>query len=131
MMKAAGKACRRAFSPVARETLQGVSMKRALFIFVLMFTVLALAQEVSQVTVKSTEINSGVLIITAASQGKNLELQCNQGMSGCKVPQPGSYVMVRLPKNQGMYDCVNAEIFPNGTDPATGQRIGAYCVTEK
>lgn len=106
-------------------------MKRALFIFVLMLTVLALAQEVSQVTVKSTEINSGVVIITAVSQGKNLELQCNQGMSGCKVPQPGSYVMVRLPKNQGMYDCANAEIFPNGTDPAIGQRIGAYCLTEK
>ncbi len=106
-------------------------MKRALFIFVLILTVFALAQEVSQVTVKSTEINSGVVIITAVSQGKSLELQCNQGMSGCKVPQPGTYVMVRLPKNQGMYDCVNAEIFPNGADPATGQRIGAYCLTEK
>ena len=106
-------------------------MKRAFFIFVLIITVVALAQDVSQVTIKGTEVNSGVVIITAVSQGKMLELQCNQGMTGCKVPQAGSYVMVRLPKNQGMYDCANVEIFPNGTDPVTGQRIGAYCLIEK
>ncbi len=103
-------------------------MKRALIIFVLILTIFALAQDISQVTIKGTEVNSGVVIITAVSQGKTLELQCNQGMSGCKVPQAGSYVMVRLPKNQGMYDCANVEIFPNGADPATGQRIGAYCL---
>ena len=103
-------------------------MKRALIIFVLILTIFALAQDISQVTIKGTEVNSGVVIITAVSQGKTLELQCNQGMSGCKVPQAGSYDMVRLPKNQGMYDCANVEIFPNGADPATGQRIGAYCL---
>src|SRR5579872_6865640 len=101
-------------------------MKRAIFIFVLLVTFVALAQETSQVT-----INSGVVILTAASQGKNFELQCNQGAGGCKVLQPGSYVMVRLPKNQGMYDCANVEVFSTGTDPATGQRIGAYCLIEK
>lgn len=106
-------------------------MKRVFFIFVFMLTVFALAQEVSQVTIKSSEVNTGVVIITAVSQGKTLELQCNQGMTGCKVPQPGSYVMVRLPKNQGMYHCDNVEIFLNGSDPATAQRVGAYCLTQK
>jgi len=106
-------------------------MKRAIFIFVLLVTFVALAQETSQVTIKSGEINTGVVILTAASQGKNFELQCNQGAGGCKVLQPGSYVMVRLPKNQGMYDCANVEVFSTGTDPATGQRIGAYCLIEK
>ena len=107
-------------------------MMRALIICVLILTVVvALAQEVSQVTIKSSEINSGVVIITAVAQGKTLEFQCNQGMTGCKVPQAGSYMMVRLPKNQGMYDCTNVEIFPNGADPASAQRIGAYCLINK
>jgi hypothetical protein len=106
-------------------------MKRAIFIFVLLVTFVALAQETSQLTIKSGEINSGVVILTAASHGKNFELQCNQGAGGCKVLQPGSYVMVRLPKNRGMYDCANVEIFSTDTDPASGQRIGAYCLIEK
>ncbi len=106
-------------------------MKRAIFVFLIFAAALALAQETSQVTVKSGETNNGVVIITAVQDKATLELQCNQGAGGCKVLLPGTYVMVRLPKNQGMYHCANVEIFLAGSDPASAQRIGAYCLIEK
>src|SRR5690242_3186377 len=106
-------------------------MKRAIFIFVIAAAALALAQEVSQVMVKSSEVNSGVVIITAVEGKTSLELQCNKGMMGCTMLTPGSYVIVHLPKNHGMYDCDNVEIFASGSDPSSAQRIGAYCLTQK
>ena len=105
-------------------------MKRALFVFVILATLLAVAQELSQITVKSSELNSGVVIITAMEGKSSLELQCNKSMIGCKALEPGNYVLVRLPKNHGMYDCANVEIFASGADPAESQRIGAYCLTQ-
>ena len=39
--------------------------------------------------------------------------------------------MVRLPKNWGMYDCVNVDLYPSSADPATSQKIGEYCLIEK
>jgi hypothetical protein len=39
--------------------------------------------------------------------------------------------MVRLPKNYGMYDCANVDLFPKDVDPATGERIGEYCLVRK
>ena len=106
-------------------------MKRALFVFVILAAVLALAQELSQVTVKSSEVNSGVVIITAMEGRSSLELQCNKNMIGCKTLEPGNYVLVRLPKNHGMYDCANVEIFASGADPAESQKIGSYCLIQK
>ncbi len=105
-------------------------MKRAIFAL-LMLAAVALAQEASQVTIKGGEINNGVVIITAVEGKATVELQCNQGTGGCKMLQPGTYVMVRLPKNQGMYHCANVEIFPAAADPASSQRIGAFCLIEK
>ena len=105
-------------------------MKRALFVFVILATLLAVAQELSQITVKSSELNSGVVIITAMEGKSSLELRCNKSMIGCKALEPGDYVLVRLPKNRGMYDCANVEIFASGADPAESQRIGAYCLTQ-
>jgi len=106
-------------------------MKRAIFVFVIAAAALALAQEVSQITVKSGELNSGVVIITAVEGRTSLEMQCNKGMMGCKMLDPGAYVIVHLPKNRGMYDCNNVEIFPSGSDPINAERIGAYCLTGK
>lgn len=106
-------------------------MKRAIFVFVIVAATLALAQEISQVTVKSGELNSGVVIITAVEGRTTLELQCNKGMMGCKMLEPGTYVIVHLPKNHGMYDCDNVEIFPSGSDPTSAERIGAYCLAGK
>ena len=112
-------------------------MKKLLILLVVAFGVSAIAQDKSTITIKSSESNGGVVIITAiqaptADQTKiSLELHCNKGVSACKVPEAGTYLMVRLPKNWGMYDCANVDLYPTSADPATAQKIGEYCLTEK
>lgn len=112
-------------------------MKKALILLVLSIGVQLVAQDKSTITVKKTEVNNGVVIITAiqpaaAGQPKaSYELNCNKGASSCKAPEPGSYLMVRLPKNWGMYDCANVDLYPASANPDTDQKIGEYCLVEK
>ena len=96
-----------------------------------------LAQERSTITVKNSELNNGVVIVTvqrAATAGQaagSFSLHCNKGMAACKVLEPGSYVMVRLPKNWGLYDCTNVDIYAPTADPASSEKLGEYCLLEK
>jgi len=112
-------------------------MKKTIFLLVLMVAAQLAAQEKSNITVKGSEVSGGVVIVTAAQaltpeQGKgSFALHCNKGASSCKAPEPGSYIMVRLPKNWGMYDCANVDLYPGSGDPATDQKIGEYCLIEK
>ena len=85
----------------------------------------------SQITVKRTDLNNGVVIVTALEGKKSLELQCNNGVPSCIALTPGDYTMVRLPKNRGMYDCANVEIYPKSGDPETATKVGAYCLTDQ
>lgn len=106
----------------------------ALFLFVFLAAMPICAQEQPEsrtVTIRSSEINSGVVIL-AARDGKNsFDLHCNQGMTGCAVLQPGNYLMLRLPKNRGMYQCVNVELYRNTSSPELGEKIGQYCLVEE
>ena len=112
-------------------------MKTALVLLVLFFAVQLCAQDQSTVTVKNSEISNGVVIVTAiqnptADQAKvSLELHCNKGASSCKALEAGSYLMVRLPKNWGMYDCANVDLYPATADPAKDQKLGEYCLNAK
>ena len=89
------------------------------------------------VTVTRSDVVSGVIIITgqpansAAGKKATFELQCNKGMSQCNTVKAGTYTMVRLPKNRGMYECINIELYPSGADPETAEKVGAYCLVEK
>lgn len=112
-------------------------MKAAIFtLFILVATFLA-AQDQSIITVKNSETSSGVVIVSATQmatgqvKASSFELHCNKGASACKVPEPGTYVMLRLPKNWGMYDCANVDVFASGSNPATDQKVGEYCLVEK
>ena len=104
---------------------------------ILITSVQSAAQDKSTVTVKNTEVVSGVVIVNAlqpatSEQAKaSFELHCNKGASACKAPEPGTYLMVRLPKNWGMYDCANVDLYAASADPATDQKIGEYCLIEK
>lgn len=92
-----------------------------------------LAQEqndLQKINVKSREINNGVVILAVQDGKSSFELQCNKGASGCSVLDPGEYMMLRLPKNQGMYDCANAEIYRKGANAQSGERLGQYCLIE-
>jgi len=101
-------------------------------ILVVLAAVQALAQEKSQITVKNTEVVTGVVIVDVVKGDQKLELRCNQGASFCKALKSGTYQMVELPEHWGMYECKNAEIYDN---PVNGQeakeKIGAYCITTK
>ncbi len=103
----------------------------ALLIAVLLISTAAFAQERTPVKVRNSEIVTGVVIVHVQKDAKTLELQCNQGASGCKALQSGNYLMVELPKNYGMYDCQNVEMYQGDQDkPEAARKIGEYCVVE-
>lgn len=114
----------------------GTLSRAALIAFVvLLVTQLSFAQEHAQIKVNKTEVVTGVVVVDIQKAGKSMELQCNQGQPTCKSLKAGDYWMVELPKNWGMYDCRNAEIYPAdkepGDSPDTASRVGAYCLIEK
>jgi hypothetical protein len=100
--------------------------------FVILATQRAFVQERTPVKVKSSEVVTGVVIVHVQKDAKTLELQCNQGAGGCKALPSGSYLMVELPKNYGMYDCKNVEMYrEDQAKPDATQQIGNYCLMEK
>jgi hypothetical protein len=49
----------------------------------------------------------------------------------CKALPSGNYLMVKLPKNYGMYDCQNVEMYQGDQDkPEAARKIGEYCMVE-
>ena len=119
-------------------------MKRIVFLaaatlFLLLFLIPQVQGQEGQTatfTVRSTEVVTGVVIIsgqmtTTAGKRTSVELQCNKGIWMCNVPQPGTYLMVRLPKNRGPYVCANVDLYPEGADPASSEKIGEYCLIQK
>jgi hypothetical protein len=39
--------------------------------------------------------------------------------------------MVTLPKNHGLYECQNVDLFQGASDPDSGTKVGEYCLGEK
>jgi len=113
-------------------------MKRAVSLFAILtvaFVILAsqpaFVQEKTLVKVISSEVVTKVVIVHVEKDGKSLDLQCNEGMGYCKALPSGSYRMVELPKNFGMYDCKNVEIYRADQDKSkSDELIGAYCLME-
>lgn len=102
------------------------------FAFVLLCSV-APAQESSTIAVKKAELNTGVVIVDISKAGRVYELQCNAGVPGCVALKPGKYQMLELPKNRGMYDCKDVEVYPETTtnpEPNGSDKIGEYCMVE-
>ena len=112
-------------------------MKKLIILLVALMATAVVAQEKSIVTIKGSEVNNGVIVLSvhqadAVRQGKaSFDLQCTKGQPDCANPPQGNYLMVRLPKNWGTYDCVNVDLYPGSEDPATSQKIGEYCLIEK
>jgi hypothetical protein len=113
-------------------------MKKALILLVFLLVVpFLIAQDHSTITVKNTQTSGDVVVINAIDTGATdhakaaLELHCNKGASSCKALPAGTYLMVRLPKNWGMYDCDNVDLYPTTADPETSQKLGEYCLAEK
>ena len=109
-------------------------MTRHIFLLAIVLCGMSLvAQETSRtITVKNSETNTGVLIIKAQDSKGPLQLQCNQGMPDCTALKGGTYEMVQLPKNHGLYDCANVEIYAQAKEISVpGKLIGEYCLNEK
>jgi hypothetical protein len=109
-------------------------MKRAIILLVLAACTQLVAQDKSTITVKRSEVSKETVVVTAMQQGdqaKAIELNCNRDAGSCKAPEPGTYIMVRLPKNWGMYDCSNVDLYATTADPGKDQKLGEYCLVEK
>jgi hypothetical protein len=112
-------------------------MKKAIFIFLIVPMVLATTDALAQrnyevITVKDLAVNSGVVMLTVQQGSTSFQLQCNANVPGCYTLQPGSYVMVRLPKNWGTYVCANVEVYSTPIHPENlGEKLGAYCLIQK
>ena len=103
-------------------------MKKLLVCLILLMAVQVWAQDKAKVTVKSTEKNNGVIIVTINDGKKSVDLNCNDGFPSCAAPKAGEYWMVKLPKNRGVYDCQNVDLFPASADPDSADKIGEYCL---
>jgi hypothetical protein len=106
-------------------------MKKIMLLVIIVTAVLVLAQEKMSLVVKDSSIYTGVVIVTAEVAGKSVELQCNQNASACTTLKAGKYTMVVLPKNWGMYDCKNVEVYTETANPDSDQKLGAYCLIQK
>lgn len=106
-------------------------MKKLWILLVLLIALQAVAQEKTKITVKSSEKSSGVTIVTINDGKKVSELNCNDGFPQCTAPKAGEYWMVKLPKNHGVYECQNVDLFPATADQDMTDKIGEYCLIEK
>lgn len=98
--------------------------------FILLISTALWAQDKTLVTVKGSQVTSGVVLVTISEQGKTRDLQCNDGHAYCKAVKPGEYQLVRLAKNRGMYDCQNVDLYPKTADTEQEEKLGEYCLNE-
>jgi len=107
-------------------------MKKSIALLLLVCAAPLFAQDKSPITVKDSTVNNGVVIVNIHESGKPFELQCNQSAPHCTAPQPGSYWMVRLPKNHGLYDCANVDLYLQSDNSENPDKIlGEYCINQK
>ncbi len=106
-------------------------MKKWVVVILLLCSVQVLAADKSLVTIKNSSVSGNVVIVTISDEGKSYDLQCTKTAPFCQTPESGSYWMVRLPKNHGVYDCDNVDLYTQSTDPETGNKVGEYCISGK
>jgi hypothetical protein len=104
-------------------------MKTVAFFVLILATLALLAQETTVINVSESTVATGVVIIQGQANGKPAQLQCNQGSPNCKALKPGRYSMVVLPKNRGLYECQNAEVYPEASKPDNTGKLGQYCLS--
>jgi len=90
------------------------------------------AQEKSPITVKTTTLSNGVVVVDVVKGGKGYFLECNQGAPNCTQLKSGKYELLELPSNTGMYDCKDVQVFPEGADTTdSSKKLGEYCLNDK
>jgi hypothetical protein len=71
-------------------------------------------------------------------KGQRYRFLCNENMPGCSALKNGSYVTVELPKNFGMYECKDVEVYPESAGSLNGsmdmdktKKLGEFCLEEE
>lgn len=59
-----------------------------------------------------------------------LSVAVQQGLCGLHDPGTGDYLITRLPKNRGVHDCANVEVYRNPAEAEAGNKLGQYCLTD-
>jgi hypothetical protein len=98
--------------------------------FVILAAQQAFAQDKTPVKVKNSVVVNGVVVVHLVKDGKPLDLQCNEGATNCKALPSGSYLMLQLPENHGMYDCKNVEMYRGDQNKPEDEALGNYCLVE-
>ena len=107
-------------------------MRKSILPFILLVAFQLFAVDKTLITVKDSAVSNGMVFVTIQESGKSYWLQCTATVMNCSNPKPGSYWMVRLPKNRGLYDCSNVDLYLQSADPeAGGEVFGEYCISEK
>lgn len=106
--------------------------KIALLTALLAAATLAGAEDKTPISVKNASLNNGVVIVNALEGKTPFELQCNKEQTTCRLPDPGQYLMAKLPKNWGVYDCQCVDLYVFSSDAGTDtEKLGEYCLIEK
>ncbi len=111
-----------------------ISLFLLLALFLVFCAVQVSAQNQSDITVRRSELNSGVMVVEIVREAKSYRLQCNFGASLCAALKEGQYVMVELPENFGMYECKCVDVYPGNTaapQKEPNKKLGEYCLIEK
>jgi hypothetical protein len=78
------------------------------------------------VTVKSSSVANGVILLTTQMSGKDAEFECFASEKFCTAAKPGDYVMVKADENEGIYnDCTNVVLY--GVSSGVKKKVGVYC----
>jgi hypothetical protein len=94
---------------------------------VLLPSVSALAGEKEEITVKSSSVNKDVVLVSAAVNGKPVELECFVSLH-CNIPKEGVYLMSRVTRGKAIYmDCPNVDLYEKSGSRKQGKKIGEYC----
>jgi spore coat protein U-like protein len=99
-------------------------------VFIFNFAVQLLAQTSSPITVTRSNTLKDVTVVSAQEGNAQIKLQCNNNMPFCLPLPAGEYVIVRLPKNRGFYDCVDVRVYRTSADVDSGNNIGEYCIVD-
>jgi spore coat protein U-like protein len=105
-------------------------MRKSVLLFIFAATTVVVALDKAPVNVKSSNVSNNVILVNVVENGKEVQLQCNDGQSFCIALKPGAYQIVHLPKNRGLYDCKCVDIYSANADPDKDEKLGEYCIGE-
>jgi hypothetical protein len=78
------------------------------------------------VTVKSSSVANGIILLEAKMSRKDAEFECFANEKFCTAAKPGEYVMVKADENEGIYnDCTNVVL--SRVNSGVKEKVGVYC----